>query len=99
VMDGEYRARLRRERGQAPTHGEMLSDEQILAFTAQELERQREHRARRERIATAALTGMLAQGAQRAECGIPAKPEWYAEKSVMCADALIAELNKTEPKP
>ena len=52
-----------------------------------------EHRDRRERIATAALQGMLADRLTEE----PAAVE-YAKRAVKFADALIAELDK-EAKP
>ncbi len=54
------------------------------------------NRDRRERIATAALQGMLAS----VEGGLPPK-DWtdiYAHRAVAYADALIEELDK-EPQP
>lgn len=51
-----------------------------------------EHRARRERIATAALQGMLADPDHEGT------PNDYADAAVRCADALIAKLDK-EVKP
>ena len=52
--------------------------------------RQKEHRERRERIATAALAGMLANEERAGTF------EVYAQDAVGVADALIAELDKKE---
>ena len=53
---------------------------------------------RRERIATAALQGILA--CQEGNTALPKEwPGIFAIMSVGCADALIAELDKEEGKP
>lgn len=53
---------------------------------------------RRERIATAALQGILA--CQEGNTALPKEwPGIFAIMSVNCADALIAELDKEEAKP
>jgi len=51
---------------------------------------QKEHRERRERIATSALAGMLANEDRAGTF------EAYAQDAVEVADALIAELDKKE---
>ena len=52
--------------------------------------RQKEHRERRERIATAALAGLLANHDNAGDF------EAYAQDAVGAADALIAELDKMQ---